>query len=277
MVETPDADISIEGYKQKERNYFVTDRPFEKNKADYAGYVDAIEEEYGGWENAKYPLGFTHDEVEELRKGDKQVLEVGPGIGVSFNQNINSGIDMYAVEPAARGAGFVEGDKTMDAINKTLMGDGDFADRVKPVRAADAAKAFPNKSFDVAYAIGPNFQSYAETGEELVEEISGVIDALSDKDSSFFAFDINEDGTVHYNIPRRDQTHTFDIQGLLDDKGIDYEVVDYFNGEHIEPSKAIRIHKRSSNGADAGAVLRETDQQELGKYAKTSEVTFHRP
>lgn len=237
--------------ESKEKPNFVTSRPFEKDKKQYSSEdIQQIEAVYGSWDNAKYALGFTEEEVSDMKKGKRSVLEIGPGTGVSFDQMVRSGVDIYALEPAVGSDFFKLDSKSMRQISDYLIRRDKFSGRVKPNRAGESRSAFPDKKFDVAYAIGPNFQNYSESETELLQEISGILSSLTEKETSYLTFGIDDDESISLGINDTHKNSNFDIKGFLNNRDIEYEVREYFDGESLEPAKAIRIYRKNEDGTD---------------------------
>jgi len=238
--------------------WLLTDRPFETPKERYTPEeLSLIEETYGSWEKAKYQLGFQEEDVEEWKQKRFQILEVGAGFGVSTEELLDWGIDMYALEPSLR---FTDEIDEQVVRLKAQFAKPKFRNRVSAAKAVDAALAFPGKQFDVAFAIGPNFQSYSQTDNEILGGISGVIGALSPKDHSYFAFHINYNGTITYGS----EETKFNLEQFLIDHKIRYTTRTYL-GEFLEET-AIRIFRMNDEGQDAKEILDGAIKEDISKY-----------
>src|SRR5579859_1569331 len=143
-------------------------------------------------------LGIPDSEIEEWKKKHYSVLEIGSGGGAVFEKLFEQGIDVYALEPSFLYKPDPNDDIWMKA--KALMSDPRYTDRIKAIKAVDAQHAFPNKKFEVAFAIGVNFQSFSANEYEVLSQISGVLAALNSTKTSYFIFETDERGEFHLNF-----------------------------------------------------------------------------
>lgn len=241
------------------KGWLLTKRPFERSQQDYSSdELARIKQVYGSWDRAKFQLGFQEGDLHTWKENGFYVLEVGPGFGVSTQQLLERGVDIYALEPSLK---FTDGDtpELEDRFSRP-----EFAGRISAAKAVDAAFAFPGKQFDVAFAIGPNFQTYTQTDVALIAQIAGVLNALSQTNHSFFTFEINKDGTVGYNS----DFNQFDLERFLIDHHIRYTKVDFL-GAALKDN-AIRIFRMGEDGEDSATVFDRTVTEDLSNYSRSN-------
>ncbi|HEX3082018.1 MAG TPA: hypothetical protein VHQ86_02085 [Candidatus Saccharimonadia bacterium] len=205
-------------------------------------------------------LGIEADELRAWQQTGAPVLEVGPGMGASFKQLLDLGVNAYTLEPG------LNYDR---APNQEAMRAPEFEGRVQAATAADAPLVFPDQRFTAAIAMGVNFQNYSQNEYALVNQIAGVMEVLEPADSSYFSFEVGDDGVVTYdfmnNVGR--EVNCFDLPAFLQAHHIRYE---YRNFESPKPPKhrrAIRIFRQSEDGADAAAIFaRAASSGDLSRY-----------
>ena len=155
---------------KESEGYFVTGRPFELDKSHLSPQnISQIKERYGSYDHGKYALGFTPEEITDLIENHDEVLEVGPGYGNSFKQLDDLGINVWGAEPALKNEYY------QAELEKAY---GDQITKVKPIRAKDVPKEYGENLFKVILAIGPNFQNYSTSEEELTNNILQLMKSL---------------------------------------------------------------------------------------------------
>jgi len=101
-----------------------------------------------------------------------------------------------------------------------------------------------SSAFDLAFALGPNFQNYANNGLQLVEGLKGILHALKPHGSLVFEIDkgypISDTAITIFLSQQKSQTvRFFKIEEFLHNNGIPFEIdIDETKGTH-----AIRIFK----------------------------------
>jgi hypothetical protein len=256
-----------QAHKGNERDWVLTGRPFERNKSQYSpDEIRMLENQYGSWDNVKYALGFQDKELKEWKRKRYKVLEIGPGKGIAFEQLFKKGLDVYALEPSLLAdSDHDSADKELSEARQRLKQDK-YRGRVQAAKAVDTRYVFPTKEFDVAFAMGPNFQNYSQTKYELISQIAGALNGLSQTNHSYLAFEINTDGSCDINIQeeRKSGTQQFRLTQFLDDHGIRYSTTPFF--EKTKTELAIHIYRTSENSEDAMLKLAEAIKTDLSKY-----------
>ena len=101
-----------------------------------------------------------------------------------------------------------------------------------------------SSAFELAFALGPNFQNYANNGLQLVEGIKGILHTLKPQGSLVFEIDkgypVSDTAITIFLSQQKSQTVRFyKIEEFLDNNGVPFEIeIDETKGTH-----AIRIFK----------------------------------
>lgn len=216
------------GSKPDIRGWITTSRPMFGKSYDQPGELS---------------LGINEQEVKKWK--EKSILEVGPGDKArAIRQLIERGCnDIRGLEPdllSKHGWEFAEGFDRLGVL-----------DRMIPALARDAHLFVEEDSIDIAYAIGPNFQNYSENIREIVESIQGVVRCIKNDGQLIFELSRDSNGIpiVHYKqrafYNRRDVNAVGDfyLPYLLDDLGIDYQLVDKDDNISIRINKSKDVER----------------------------------
>jgi hypothetical protein len=199
--------------------WIITDRPFSIDKSKQSPIIlNRYQAEGIACDNE---LGFSEEEISEWKNKQHPILEIGPGEGVSSQQLLDKGVNLFVIEPTL---GYpIDSPQSKRAVDRFLS--EEFQGRVSSVIAADAPLAFPDRKFRAAFAIGVNFQSYSQTELDLLKQIRGVLDVLEDTPDSYFAFQIAERGWLNldYLNIAGNRGRKFNLIQFLNDNNIRYD------------------------------------------------------
>jgi hypothetical protein len=217
----------------------ITDRPFFRSADSFNDdELRQLEERGLTVEDLRYPLGFSEQDLSTWKEKNYNLLEIGPGEGISYMWLKDQGYNIRAIEPALR----FDDDEEFAVKAKANLGADMEAGLVSSANAVDAADAFPDTKFDVAFAVGPNFQTYAPSEPAFYAQMAGIMEALKPEEQSYLVFEIlDETGEVEVN--RRDIVN---LKEKLEEVGVKYEIV-RSNGTDY----AIRVYRLDANGEDS--------------------------
>lgn len=221
---------------------FITGKPFFIDTRTLSSkIVDDIEARGMTIDEIKYPLGFSDLEIQEWKDNNIQLLEIGPGKGTSFKWLKDNGFNIRALEPALRYFG--EDVEESDAAEaKTNLAEYNKTGEVSSANAVDAKYAFPGIQFDIAFAIGPNFQTYSTSEHGFYAQLAGIIAVLKPIGSSYLTFLVNnKDGVVSVEGDRVE----IHLAQKLSNLNIKYDIRSERDGGY-----AIRIYRINNMGED---------------------------